>query len=234
MFLSFRLRSQRFQWLSKNYGKNQNFHRWKYWLWNIYLVCLTYHLKILQKIWRHISSKTRMKISFFRNLDRNRKFKTIFGINQQFVESFQGPLLLKKWMKITSDIFFSIVSRVKLCGLKLKYKFRRENFQKLTVLYQAKLLVTSCVTSCRNFVLSTPHNKVGRKQITWPWNFAVDDNMQFYCFDNRLSSACLTFILSEKKTIRMNWDGKNYYRKSINKKVALLSTTNNDQAVVWN
>lgn len=50
---------------------------------------------------------------------------------------------------------FSSVSRVKLCGLKLKYKFRRENFQKLTVLYQAKLLVTSCVTSCRNFVLNS-------------------------------------------------------------------------------
>ena len=75
---------------------------------------------------------------------------------------------------------------------------------------------------------------VGRKQITWPWNFVVDDNMQFYCFDSRLSFACLIFILSEKETIRMNWDGKNYYRRSMNKKVALLSTTNNDQAVVWN
>ena len=146
---------------------------------------------------------------------------------------FKGLCYWKNEWKLY-QVYFSIVSRVKLCGLKLKYKFRRENFQKLTVLYQAKLLVTSCVTSCRNFVLSTPHNKVGRKQITWPWNFAVDDNMQCYCFDNRLSSACLTFILSEKKTIRMNWDGKNYYRKSINKKVALLSTTNNDQAVVWN
>ena len=174
------------------------------------MVCLTYHLKILQKIWRHISSKTRMKISFFRNLEPEPEIRNHIWHQPTVCRVISRASVIEKMNENYIRYIFSSVSRVKLCGLKLKYKFRRENFQKLTVLYQAKLLVTSCVTSCRNFVLNTPHNKVGRKQITWPWNFVVDDNMQFYCFDSRLSFACLIFILSEKETIRMNWDGKNY------------------------
>lgn len=96
-----------------------------------------------------------MKISFFRNLEPEPEIQNHIWYQPTVCRVISRASVIEKMNENYIRYIFSSVSRVKLCGLKLKYKFRRENFQKLTALYQAKLLVTSCVTSCRNFVLNS-------------------------------------------------------------------------------